>query len=139
MKATKPAERQVNRGLHFVGVSYTCLYKFIADLSKPFGLTQVSYEYIKTSVTNPDEIQAAVDLAFSRFGSLRGVINCAGIGNVVKTVSKKKFGALEAARQIIEVNLMGTYNVISIASTPMANGVRPSSVCSVSASWADSS
>jgi NAD(P)-dependent dehydrogenase (short-subunit alcohol dehydrogenase family) len=55
--------------------------------------------FLRTSVANPDEIQAAVDLAFSRFGSLRGVINCAGIGNVVKTVSKKKFGALDAARQ----------------------------------------
>jgi len=92
----------------------------IADLSKPEGLTQVSYEFLKTSVTNPDEVQAAVDLAFSKFGGLHGVINCAGIGNVVKTVSKKKFGALEAARQIIEINLMGTYNVISIASTPMS-------------------
>lgn len=92
----------------------------VADLSKPEGLTQISYEYIKTSVTNPDDIQAAVDLAFSRFGSLRGVINCAGIGNVVKTVSKKKFGALDAARQIVEINLLGTYNVISIASTPMS-------------------
>lgn len=92
----------------------------IADLSKPEGLTQISYEFIKTSVTNPDEVQAAVDLAFSRFGGLHGVINCAGVGTVVKTVSKKKFGALEAARQIIEINLMGTYNVISIASTPMS-------------------
>lgn len=86
--------------------------------------------FIKTSVTNPDEVQAAVDLAFSKYGGLHGVINCAGIGNVVKTVSKKKFGALDAARQIIEINLMGTYNVISIASTPMskqepnANGER---------------
>ncbi len=92
----------------------------IADLSKPEGLTQISYEFLKTSVTNADEVQAAVDLAFSRFGGLHGVINCAGVGNVVKTVSKKKFGALEAARQIIEINLMGTYNVISIASTPMS-------------------
>ncbi len=77
-------------------------------------------EFIKTSVTNADAVQAAVDLAFSKFGGLHGVINCAGIGNVVKTVSKKKFGALEAARQIMEINLMGTYNVISIASTPMS-------------------
>ncbi len=92
----------------------------IADLSKPEGLTQISYEFLKTSVTIADEVQAAVDLAFSRFGGLHGVINCAGVGNVVKTVSKKKFGALEAARQIIEINLMGTYNVISIASTPMS-------------------
>lgn len=92
----------------------------IADLRAPEGLTQIGAEFIKTSVTNPDEVQAAVDLAFSRFDGLHGVINCAGIGNVVKTVSRKKFGALEAARQIIEVNLMGTYNVISIASTPMS-------------------
>jgi NAD(P)-dependent dehydrogenase (short-subunit alcohol dehydrogenase family) len=92
----------------------------IADLAPPIELEPGDVQFIKTSVTNPDEIQAAVDLAFSRFGALRGVINCAGIGNVVKTVSKKRFGALDAAREIIEVNLLGTYNVISIASTPMS-------------------
>ncbi|MFZ5628603.1 MAG: SDR family NAD(P)-dependent oxidoreductase [Spirochaetota bacterium] len=97
----------------------------IADLSEPSPFDEAQgdgsmIEFIKTSVTSPDEIQAAVDFAFSRFGSLRGVINCAGIGNVVKTVSKKKFGALDAARQIVEINLLGTYNVISIASTPMS-------------------
>jgi NAD(P)-dependent dehydrogenase (short-subunit alcohol dehydrogenase family) len=97
----------------------------IADLSKPSPFDEAQgdgglIEFIKTSVTNAEEVQAAVDLAFSRFGGLHGVINCAGVGNVVKTVSKKKFGALEAARQIIEINLMGTYNVISIASTPMS-------------------
>lgn len=91
-----------------------------ADLGAPGEGHPPEAQYIKTSVTNPDEVQAAVDLAFSAFGGLHGVVNCAGIGNVVKTVSRKKFGALEAARQIIEVNLMGTYNVISIASTPMS-------------------
>lgn len=90
----------------------------IADLAH--GDIPPEATFVKTSVTNPDEIQAAVDLAFSKFGGLQGVVNCAGIGNVVKTVSKKKFGALEGARQIIEINLMGTYNVISIASTPMS-------------------
>ena len=30
--------------------------------------------YIRTSVTNPDEVQAAVDLTFSKFGGLHGVI-----------------------------------------------------------------
>lgn len=97
----------------------------IADLSKPSPFDEAQgegalMEFIKTSVTHADEVQAAVDLAFSRFGSLRGVINCAGIGTIVKTVSKKKFGALAAARKIIEVNLLGTYNVISIASASMS-------------------
>lgn len=91
-----------------------------ADLGNPDASTPPDVVFLKTSVTNADEVQAAVDLAFSKFGGLHGVINCAGIGNVVKTVSKKKFGALDAARQIIEINLMGTYNVISIASTPMS-------------------
>ena len=41
MKATKPAERQVNRGLHLVGVSHTRFYEFCADLREPEGLTQI--------------------------------------------------------------------------------------------------
>lgn len=98
----------------------------IADLGEPAAPFDTAQNdagetaFLKTSVTNPDEVQATVDLAFNKFGGLHGVINCAGVGNVVKTVSKKKFGALDAARQIIEINLMGTYNVISIASTPMS-------------------
>lgn len=92
----------------------------IADLAPPEEMPQGEVLFQKTSVTDRDAIQAAVDAAFENFGGLRGVINCAGVGNVVKTVSKKKFGALDAARQIIEVNLIGTYNVISIASTPMS-------------------
>jgi NAD(P)-dependent dehydrogenase (short-subunit alcohol dehydrogenase family) len=91
-----------------------------AGLGNPDASTPPEVVFLKTSVTDPDQVQAAVDLAFTKFGGLHGVINCAGIGNVVKTVSRRKFGALEAARQIIEVNLMGTYNVISIASTPMS-------------------
>jgi NAD(P)-dependent dehydrogenase (short-subunit alcohol dehydrogenase family) len=91
-----------------------------ADLGTPDASTPTEVIFIKTSVTDPDQVQAAVDLAFAQFGGLHGVINCAGIGNVVKTVSRKKFGALEPARQIIEVNLMGTFNVVSIASTPMS-------------------
>lgn len=91
-----------------------------ADLGNPDASTPPEVIFLKTSVTDPDQVQAAVDLAFSKFGALHGVVNCAGIGNVVKTVSRRKFGALEAARQIIEVNLMGTYNVVSIASTPMS-------------------
>jgi NAD(P)-dependent dehydrogenase (short-subunit alcohol dehydrogenase family) len=91
-----------------------------ADLGTPDASTPPEVIFLKTSVTDPDQVQAAVDLAFSKFGGLHGVVNCAGIGNVVKTVSRRKFGALEPARQIIEVNLMGTFNVVSIASTPMS-------------------
>jgi NAD(P)-dependent dehydrogenase (short-subunit alcohol dehydrogenase family) len=90
----------------------------IADLAH--GDIPPEAVFLKTSVTDADQIQAVVDLAFEKFAGLHGVINCAGVGNVVKTVSKKKFGALEPARQIIEINLLGTFNVISIASLPMS-------------------
>ncbi|HRP70226.1 MAG TPA: SDR family NAD(P)-dependent oxidoreductase, partial [Turneriella sp.] len=76
--------------------------------------------YSKTSVTEPESIQDTVGLAFREFGVLHGVINCAGIGAIVKTVAKKKFGALENARRVIEINLLGTYNVVSIAASAMS-------------------
>jgi len=76
--------------------------------------------FAQTDVTNPESIERAVSLAFDTFGSLNGVVNCAGVGTIVKTVAKKRFGALDAARRVIEINLLGTYNVLSIAASRMA-------------------
>lgn len=48
-------------------------------------------------------------------GPLRVAVNCAGIGNAVKTVSKKGAFPLDAFKKVIDVNLIGTFNVLRLA------------------------
>ena len=70
--------------------------------------------HVVADVTSPDEIQGAIDLAVSDFGGIHGAINCAGIAFAIKTVSKGVAHDLEMFRKVIDVNLVGTFNVIRL-------------------------
>ena len=65
-------------------------------------------------VTSPDSVTAALDAA-AGLGTLRITVNCAGIGNGIRTVSKKGPFPLDAFTRVINVNLIGTFNVIRLA------------------------
>jgi NAD(P)-dependent dehydrogenase (short-subunit alcohol dehydrogenase family) len=65
-------------------------------------------------VTSPDSVTAALDAA-AGLGTLRITVNCAGIGNGIRTVSKKGPFPLDAFTKVITVNLIGTFNVIRLA------------------------
>jgi len=65
-------------------------------------------------VTSPDSVTAALNAA-AGLGTLRITVNCAGIGNGIRTVSKKGPFPLDAFTKVINVNLIGTFNVIRLA------------------------
>ncbi len=65
-------------------------------------------------VTSPDSVTAALDAA-AGLGILRITVNCAGIGNGIRTVSKQGPFPLDAFTKVINVNLIGTFNVIRLA------------------------
>jgi len=65
-------------------------------------------------VTSPDSVTAALDAA-AGLGILRITVNCAGIGNGIRTVSKQGPFPLDAFTKVISVNLIGTFNVIRLA------------------------
>jgi NAD(P)-dependent dehydrogenase (short-subunit alcohol dehydrogenase family) len=65
-------------------------------------------------VTSPDDVTAAVEAA-SALGTLRVAVNCAGIGNAVRTVGKNGPFPLDAFTGVVTVNLIGTFNVIRLA------------------------
>jgi NAD(P)-dependent dehydrogenase (short-subunit alcohol dehydrogenase family) len=71
------------------------------------------------NVTDEAQVQAAVDLAAETFGGLNGAINCAGIGSAKRTTSKGEAYPLDMFKFVIEVNLIGTFNVIRLAATKM--------------------
>lgn len=76
--------------------------------------------FVKTNVADETSVQAAVDSAVSGFGALHGAISCAGIGVALKTVGKDGPHPLDAFTRVINVNLIGTFNVIRLAAAQMA-------------------
>ncbi|MFP6585031.1 MAG: 3-hydroxyacyl-CoA dehydrogenase [Candidatus Hydrogenedentota bacterium] len=75
---------------------------------------------IECNVTDEAQVQAAIDLAIEAFGGLNGAVNCAGVGGAVRTTSKNGPYPLDMFKFIVEVNLIGTFNVIRLCATKMA-------------------
>ncbi|MDQ1735132.1 MAG: hypothetical protein QOH56_1383 [Pseudonocardiales bacterium] len=72
-------------------------------------------EFVAADVTDPEAVSAALDAAARRSKPLRVVVNCAGIGPPAKVVGKNGPFPLDSFRRTIEVNLIGTFNVIRLA------------------------
>jgi NAD(P)-dependent dehydrogenase (short-subunit alcohol dehydrogenase family) len=87
-------------------------------------------DYVAADVTDGDQVQAAVDAAVGTGLPLRVVVNCAGIGTAGRLLSKKGPHDLGVFQQVIGVNLVGTFNVMRLASAaiaqtePLADGAR---------------
>lgn len=71
--------------------------------------------YVEADVTVPDQVRAAVDQAAGSGVPLRTVVNCAGIGPSARILSKKGPHDLDLFRKVIEINLIGTFNVVTVA------------------------
>ncbi|MDV2477697.1 3-hydroxyacyl-CoA dehydrogenase [Rhodococcus zopfii] len=75
--------------------------------------------FAAADVTDEAAVAEALDLAES-LGPLRVAVNCAGIGNAVKTVSKNGAFPFDAFKKVVNVNLFGTFNVIRLAAERIA-------------------
>lgn len=75
--------------------------------------------FVFTDITDEAQVTAALARA-GDFGPLRGVINCAGIAAGEKVLGKEGPHRLKSFARCIEVNLIGTFNVIRLAAAAMA-------------------
>jgi NAD(P)-dependent dehydrogenase (short-subunit alcohol dehydrogenase family) len=75
--------------------------------------------FVAADVTDEAQVSAALDAA-AELGTLRVAINCAGIGNAIKTVGKQGAFPLDAFTKVVTVNLIGTFNVIRLAAERIA-------------------
>ncbi|CAN5206106.1 3-hydroxyacyl-CoA dehydrogenase [soil metagenome] len=66
-----------------------------------------------------EDVEVAIDAARA-LGALRVVVNCAGTGIAVKTIGKKGPFPLADFQRIIDINLVGTFNVIRLAAAAMS-------------------
>jgi NAD(P)-dependent dehydrogenase (short-subunit alcohol dehydrogenase family) len=83
------------------------------------GAPGQSTVFAPADVTNEAEVQAAVDTA-AALGPLRIVVNCAGIATPGKVLGRDGVLPLDAFNRVIQVNLIGTFNVLRLAAVAMA-------------------
>ena len=76
-------------------------------------------KFVATDVTDEAGVSAALDAA-EEMGPVRINVNCAGIGNAIKTLSKDGAFPLAGFRKVVEVNLIGTFNVIRLSAERIA-------------------
>jgi NAD(P)-dependent dehydrogenase (short-subunit alcohol dehydrogenase family) len=87
-------------------------------LAKELGSAAI---YCRTDVSDEASVQNGVQKTLDAFGKINGVINCAGIGIPAKVVGKKGPMPLETFNKTIQINLVGSFNVIRLAAPHMIN------------------
>src|SRR5215471_3673019 len=90
-----------------------------AEIAKEIGGKSF---FAECDVTSGEQTSVAIDKAATTFGAIHVLINCAGIGNPGKVLGKNNVPLeLENFRRVVEINLIGTFNVIRLAAAKMVN------------------
>ncbi len=76
----------------------------------------------RTDVASEADARGCVELALARFGALNGLVNCAGIGSAAKVLGRDGPHPLDTFARIVNINLVGTFNMIRLASEAMSKG-----------------
>jgi NAD(P)-dependent dehydrogenase (short-subunit alcohol dehydrogenase family) len=94
----------------------------IADLQEDRGTAlaaELGGAFVRCDVTQEADAQAVVAKAVS-LGKLMGLVNCAGIAPAAKTVGKDGAHPLATFAKVINVNLVGSFNMIRLAAEAMS-------------------
>ncbi|MFM8884737.1 MAG: 3-hydroxyacyl-CoA dehydrogenase [Solirubrobacterales bacterium] len=111
------------RRLHEAGAKVV-----IADVNPEKGealAAELGIAFVQCDVREEDQVQAAVDKAAEAAGGLRIAVSCAGTGIPIKVASSKGPHPLDAFKVIIDINLIGTFNVMRLAAFSMLSGNEP--------------
>lgn len=95
----------------------------LADLQAEAGeklATELGGKFVKCDVTSEADGHAVVAAAQS-LGVLGGLINCAGVAPAVKTVGKDGAHPLEVFQRVVNIDLVGTFNMSRLAAAAMAD------------------
>jgi len=71
--------------------------------------------FVRCDVTREADGQHSVDAAKETFGALHGLVNCAGVSSAEKTVGKDGPHDLGRFNQVVQINLVGTFNMTRLA------------------------
>ena len=76
-------------------------------------------DYAVANVAEEASVQEAINKTMDKFGKIDIVLNCAGIGSASKTVGKDGAHPLDYFKIVLDVNLVGTFNVLRLAAVEM--------------------
>jgi NAD(P)-dependent dehydrogenase (short-subunit alcohol dehydrogenase family) len=107
----------------------------LADLNDEAGervAKEIGGAYAHCDVSNTEQVIAAIEAA-KVFAPLWSAVNCAGVGWATRTIGKDGEYAsahdLDVYRKVIEINLIGTYNVCRLAATAMSHNTPDVDAC----------
>ncbi|MGJ8546712.1 MAG: 3-hydroxyacyl-CoA dehydrogenase [Sulfitobacter sp.] len=81
---------------------------------------EIGGHFIQADVTDEASVKAAIDGAVQKMGKITCAVNCAGIAIGVKTVGRDGPHPLDAFQRVIDINLVGSFNVCRLAAAAMA-------------------
>ena len=111
------------RRLHAAGAKVV-----IADVNAEKGeplAEELGVPFVQCDVREEEQVQAAVDMAAKASGGLRIAISCAGTGIPIKIASSRGPHPLEAFKVILDINLVGTFNLMRLAAFKMLSENEP--------------
>jgi NAD(P)-dependent dehydrogenase (short-subunit alcohol dehydrogenase family) len=79
-----------------------------------------SARFVRADVTSEEQVQAAIDVATKDYGQIDGLVNAAGIPAAERVLPREGVQPLDHFARVIQVNLVGTFNVIRLAAAAMA-------------------
>ncbi|MES2047844.1 MAG: 3-hydroxyacyl-CoA dehydrogenase [Pseudomonadota bacterium] len=94
----------------------------LADVQVEAGeklAAELGGQFVKCDVTSEIDGNAVVDAA-TAIGTVRGLINCAGVAPAVKTLGKEGAHPLEVFQRVVNINLVGTFNMARLAALAMS-------------------
>lgn len=95
----------------------------LADVQDEAGQAlaeELGQTYLHCDVTSEADAQAAIDAATAA-GNLRGLVNCAGIAPAARIVGKTGPHELSLFRRVIDINLVGSFNMARLAAQAMTS------------------
>lgn len=107
----------------------------IADINAEAGAARAAElgtnaYFVQVDITQEADASKAIAETLERFGSLHGLVNCAGIAPAEKLLGRNGVHGLESFRKVVDVNLIGSFNMLRLAAeaiaknTPQADGER---------------
>ncbi len=109
------------------GLGYACAKTFLklgakvilVDISVPpeemLASTAGRCVYRRADVTKEDEVKTAIDDGVHVLGPLSATVICAGVIHSERSLGRNGPASLDAFRRVIEINLIGTYNVLRLS------------------------
>lgn len=96
----------------------------IADLNDEAGRALAAElgeaaRFARCDVTSPGDVEAAAETARDQFGELRLAVGCAGVGWAQRTVGREGAAPLDAFEKIVQINLVGMFNLLRLAAAAM--------------------